>query len=312
VFADLEAAVLERRAWDVRSQLQTATALTLRGASAAEQRVLAAARAFVRRRQDHLPADSARTVLHPLLALRPKRRRARTKDTPRPQPTRKEVPKPQPAPKKKEGDRQRTKAPNASRQARRDRGAGLRRARFILDHLDKQCFHLSADEQRELARELETVAEAAGDWLSAEERRQVRFWIRKTSRTPKQARPNPVRRELAPDVLQAAAAAVRGALKKSARQQQTTTWARLEQQLGSALPRMTLADRIQVLILVDQSTPADQALLSSLVASGDPDMTASYRNVASALGLDVPAGDDDLRDILEADVQQVHHHWRHH
>ncbi|WP_328884711.1 hypothetical protein [Streptomyces sp. NBC_00299] len=53
VFADLEAAVLERRAWDVRSQLQTATALTRRGASAAEQRVLAAARAFVRQ-QDHL------------------------------------------------------------------------------------------------------------------------------------------------------------------------------------------------------------------------------------------------------------------
>ncbi|WP_328884710.1 hypothetical protein [Streptomyces sp. NBC_00299] len=79
-----------------------------------------------------------------------------------------------------------------------------------------------------------------------------------------------MRRELAPDVLQAAAAAVRGALKKSARQQQTTSWARLEQQLGSALPHMTLADRIQVLTLVAQSTAADQALLSSLFASGDP------------------------------------------
>ncbi|MCX4580707.1 hypothetical protein OHB41_47850 [Streptomyces sp. NBC_01571] len=74
---------------------------------------------------------------------------------------------------------------------------------------------------------------------------------------------------------------MRGALKRSAREQQTTTWARLEQQLGSALPRMTLADRVQVLTLVDQSTPADQALLSSLVASGDPDMTTSYRKIAS-------------------------------
>ncbi|MFF8177756.1 hypothetical protein [Streptomyces chartreusis] len=311
VFADLETAVAERRAWDVRSQLQTATALTRRGASAAEQRVLAAARAFVRQ-QDHLPADSARPVLHPLLAPRSRRRRARTKDTPRPQSVRKEAPKPPPAPRKKDADRQQTKAPNASRQERRERREALRRARFILDHLDKQRFHLSTDEQRELARELETVADAAGDWLSAEERREVRFWIRKTSRTPGQARPNAVRREVAPAALQAAAAAVRGALKKAAREQQTTTWARLEQQLGSALPRMTLPDRIQVLTLVDQSTPADQAPLSSLVASADPTMTTSYRQVAGSLGLDVPAGDDDLRDVLEADVQQVHRHWRHH
>ncbi|MGP4088811.1 hypothetical protein [Streptomyces sp. KR55] len=44
VFADLEKAVSEKRAWDVRSQLQMATALTRRGASASEQRVLTAAR----------------------------------------------------------------------------------------------------------------------------------------------------------------------------------------------------------------------------------------------------------------------------
>ncbi|MGW1171997.1 hypothetical protein [Streptomyces sp. NPDC002550] len=111
--------------------------------------------------------------------------------------------------------------------------------------------------------------------------------------------------------MESAAAAVRGALKKAAREQTTTSWVRLEQQLGSALPHTTLADRVQVLTLVDQATPADQALLSSLVAAGDPDMTTSYRKVASALSLDLPADDDALRDVLEADVQQVHHHRRH-
>jgi hypothetical protein len=40
-------------------------------------------------------------------------------------------------------------------------------------------------------------------------------------------------------------------------------------------------------------------------------MTTSYRKIASALGLDMPAGDGDLRDVVEADVQQVHSHWRH-
>lgn len=99
-------------------------------------------------------------------------------------------------------------------------------------------------------------------------------------------------------------------MKKAAREQTTTSWARLELQLGSALPRMSLADRVQVLTLVDQTTPTDQALLSSLFAAGDPDMTRSYRKVAGALGLSVPDNDDDLRDILDADVRRVHQDWR--
>ncbi|WP_327411302.1 hypothetical protein OG458_41950 (plasmid) [Streptomyces sp. NBC_01281] len=314
VFADLEAAVAERRAWDVRSQLPTASALTRRGASAEEQRVLAAARAFVRR-QDHLPDTPPRPLLHPRPAPRPHPAPARKTAAAWPDPIRREPPPPAPRRKKEGKWSQQTAAPNASRRERQERRAALRRARFILDHLDTQRFHLSPDEQRELARELETVADAAGDWLSADEQHDARYWIRKTSRPSKKDRPNrpdAARRELAPSVLQAAAAAVRGALKKTARQQQTTTWARLEQQLGTALPRMTLADRVQVLTLVDQSTPADQALLSSLVAAGDPDMTTAYRQIAGALGLDMPASDDVLRDIVEADVHQVHHHWSHH
>lgn len=38
-------------------------------------------------------------------------------------------------------------------------------------------------------------------------------------------------------------------------------------------------------------------------------MTTSYREVAGALGLNLP--DNDLRDVLKADVQQVHDRWRH-
>ncbi|MFE9812926.1 hypothetical protein [Streptomyces sp. NPDC005548] len=75
---------------------------------------------------------------------------------------------------------------------------------------------------------------------------------------------------------------------------------------------MTLADRVQVLIVADRSTPADQALLSSLDASADLDMTTSYRQIAGALGLDMRARDDDLRDVVEGDVHQVHHYWSHH
>ncbi|MEU2721892.1 hypothetical protein [Streptomyces smyrnaeus] len=112
-------------------------------------------------------------------------------------------------------------------------------------------------------------------------------------------------------MLKKAAAAVRGALKKTAREQTTSSWERLERQLGSALPHMHLNDRIQVLTLVDKTTPSDQALLSCLVAAGDPELTTAYRTIADQLGLDAPADDEDLRDVLEADVDQIHAYWRH-
>ncbi|MFJ3229153.1 hypothetical protein ACIPJS_38190 [Streptomyces sp. NPDC086783] len=130
------------------------------------------------------------------------------------------------------------------------------------------------------------------------------------SREQRQPRRETFEREgLTPDGLRSAATAIRGALKKTAREQTTTTWATLKRQLGTALPRMTDAERVDVLIRVDQQTPKDEPLLSSLIAAGDPSLTSAYREIVAALGLDAPEGDDELRDVLEADVQQVHLHW---
>ncbi|MEU0946942.1 hypothetical protein ABZ379_30015 [Streptomyces canus] len=308
VFADLAQAVAERRAWDVRSQLQTATTLTRRGASPSEQRVLAAARAFLRQ-QDHLPAANAgRTVLYPP-ALRSRRKRNR------PGPPR-EAPKPQPPRRQQSAKEKLEQHLEGARQERRQRRAALQEVRSILRQLG--AADVSVAEERRLITQLTAAASAAGSSLSGSDRRNAKVWIEKqpppsphAQKKPPARRPRP-QRELEPAVLESAAQAVRGALKKAARAQTTTSWGQLERQLGSALPRTSLADRVQVLTVVDQTTPADQALLSSLVAAGDPDMKTSYREVASALGLEVPAGDDDLRDVLEADVEQVHRHWRHH
>ncbi|MDG9709671.1 hypothetical protein [Streptomyces sp. DH10] len=310
VFADLARAVSERRAWDVRSQLQTATTLTRRGASASEQRVLAAARAFLRK-QDHLPAaGEGRTVLYPP----PLRRRPQPK---RPSPSR-EAPKPQPPGRQQSPKETLERHLNGARQERRQRRAALREVRSILLQLSGAA-DISVAEERRLITQLTAAASAAGSSLSGSERRKANAWIEKqpppthkdSPRAQKKkppARPSH-RRELEPEVLESAASAVRGALKKAARAQITTSWGQLERQLGSALPRTTLADRVQILALVDQATPADQALLSSLVAAGDPDMTTSYRKVAGALGLEAPSDDDDLRDVVDADVQQVHSYW---
>ncbi|MEU0787197.1 hypothetical protein ABZ341_37290 [Streptomyces sp. NPDC006173] len=75
---------------------------------------------------------------------------------------------------------------------------------------------------------------------------------------------------------------------------------------------MTLTDSVQIPSLDDQSTPADQSLPSCLVAAGDPDMITAYRQIAGPLALDIPASDDHLHDIAEADMHQVHHHSSQH
>lgn len=104
--------------------------------------------------------------------------------------------------------------------------------------------------------------------------------------------------------------AVHGALRKAAREGRTTTWKQLEQQLRPApLPRMGIADRVRVLILVDETTAPDQALLASLVVVGDAPLRAHYQEIAATQGLEAPQEEDELRDVLDADVQQVFSEW---
>ncbi|MFJ8510760.1 hypothetical protein [Streptomyces avermitilis] len=193
------------------------------------------------------------------------------------------------------------------RQERQSRRTAIRQARNILDRLS-QPVPLTGAEITELVRELTEAVDRAGDGLTPSEQRRARSWIERPAQ-PEAARTPFEREALMPESLRSAATAIRGALKKTAREQTTTTWATLKRQLGSALPRMTADERVSVLILVDQQTPKDQPLLSSLIAAGDPSLTSSYRKIVSALGLDAPEGDDELRDVLEADVQQVHLHW---
>jgi len=303
VFADLAQAVSERRAFDVRSQMQIAETLTRRAASSSEEKILASARAFLRA-QNNLPSD-APALSRRSLAPAPRRRPA-AQERPRTASVSKDA------------------ADPGSRWERRRRRDAATQVRGLLSRLRQS--RLSKAEELEVITELASAAQLAGDELSSGERRRARSFTRKLpqarsplprnqpapTRASRRESERPPRRELAPNVLESAAAAVRGALKKAARERRATSWGRLEEQLGSALPRMELADRVRVLSLVDQHTPSEQPLLSSLVAAGDSSMMAPYRTVAADLGLEVPSDDDDLRDVLHADVERAYQHWRFH
>ncbi|MFI0862284.1 hypothetical protein ACH4RA_18880 [Streptomyces smyrnaeus] len=298
VFTELDKAVSEKRAFDVRAQIQKAAALTRHGANALEQDVLTRARAFLREQNHLLHADGGRAPRDRRLLLPPSTSRTG-------QPGRKSK---RPAPTRK--PRKTASEPDRDRFERQARRAAVVEARRLLPLLRRPG--VSATEQRKLLAELDTAIQVAGDLLSNNERREARRRIKefRTPRKPARA-DQPHHRRLPPHVLENAAAAVRGALKKTAREQTISSWERLERQLGSALPHMHLDDRIQVLTLVDKTTPSDQALLSCLVAAGDPELTTAYRTIADQLGLDAPADDEDLRDVLEADVDQIHAYWRH-
>lgn len=183
---------------------------------------------------------------------------------------------------------------------------------------------LSAQEQKLLVKELVHAAQEAGDHLSEAEQHKVNEWVERTTapveepsaaeETPPVAQPQSdviTEPGKLPNRLVPAVAAVRGALKKAARERTPTSWNRLEHQLGSALPLLTSNERVQVLVQVDRSTAGDEPLLSSLVAAGDPHFAYQYyRHVLTALGLDAPDDDEDLRDVVEADAEQVFTDWR--
>jgi hypothetical protein len=85
------------------------------------------------------------------------------------------------------------------------------------------------------------------------------------------------------------AAAVRGALKKAARERSATSWTRLRRQLDRALPDLHPDDEVEVLVRVEANTESDEPLLSSLLAAGDRDSPALYRALADRMGRALPS-----------------------
>ncbi|MFF4675060.1 hypothetical protein ACFY1C_35760 [Streptomyces sp. NPDC001279] len=201
---------------------------------------------------------------------------------------------------------------------RKARNKARGRVQSITGRLRREA--LSTEQLQELVEELVVAAKEAGDILSPAEQNKVKEWAEKVvfpAEEPDAPKTTPPATQPQPDIitgpatlpahLVTTAAAVRGALKKAARERTSTSWSRLEHQLGSALPSLNNSERVQVLVQVDRSTADDEPLLSSLLAAGDPHFAYQYyRHVLTALGLDAPEDDDeDLRDVVEADASQV-------
>lgn len=118
------------------------------------------------------------------------------------------------------------------------------------------------------------------------------------------------RERLAEEKVAEVAAAVRGALKKAARERSTASWSRLRRQLGSALPHLHTDAQVEVLAQVDADTPADEPLLTALLAATDTGSPALYERVADRLGGVVPGDIQAALSQWQTDVLHLYQLFR--
>ncbi|MEU4180977.1 hypothetical protein [Streptomyces sp. NPDC026589] len=104
---------------------------------------------------------------------------------------------------------------------------------------------------------------------------------------------------------------VRGGLKRAAGNGEMRTWQELQRKTGTrGLKGLSYEERVELLVLVGQKTPADEPLWSVLlIAHGDREALAMHRAVAAELGRDV--AEKDLELIAELTAQRAELHRLH-
>ncbi|MEV6131914.1 hypothetical protein AB0M05_34875 [Streptomyces violaceusniger] len=153
-------------------------------------------------------------------------------------------------------------------------------------------------EQERVAREHERAEQRAADRERAERREaQERERAEAKERYVHQARVEKVEKF---------ALAVRGALKKAAREGRTTTWSEIQQKTGMhQLGRLGHDDKLELLALVESDTARENPLWSTLLAAAG-DGLRLHRDVSHRLSRPLPVSDAELINQLAAERAQLH------
>ncbi|MER8225385.1 hypothetical protein ABTZ58_33500 [Streptomyces sp. NPDC094143] len=197
------------------------------------------------------------------------------------------------------------KDPDASAQEREIVAAVEARARRV-------------QEQERAARERERAARREAEERERAERRATaeREWAERVARREAEERERAEAQERSAfqvrvEKAQKLAPAVRGALKKAAREQRTTTWSEIQQKTGlRQLGGLDYEDKVELLALVESDTAPDTPLWSTLLAAdGDSAAVRLHRDVSHRLSRPLPANDADLINQLAAERAQLHRPW---
>ncbi|MFF2216729.1 hypothetical protein [Streptomyces antibioticus] len=108
------------------------------------------------------------------------------------------------------------------------------------------------------------------------------------------------------------ALAVRGALKKAAREGRTITWTQLKHKTGLyQLSRLDHQEKVELLVLVESDTTPETPLWSTLLtaAASDGAGLRLHRDVSSRLSRPLPVSDAELVNQLTTECTRLHSQW---
>ncbi|MFF0108866.1 hypothetical protein [Streptomyces hirsutus] len=213
--------------------------------------------------------------------------------------------------------RSRTGAPAVRRRENPETQKETERIR-ALDAAAREVFEHMADEFR-AARETGDLARAEqvrGDMgpiyalhLSPRDREKATGLMREFKQWVRDQEPKPSAGP-APETLNPLADRVRTVLQDVARAGTTITWEGLRHRVGGDLPPLHPRNREEILMMADRDTPADEPLLSALVAGADLSPDSLYPHIRHSLSRKrVP--DPSIEMHWRMDVLRLHQLWRH-
>ncbi|MEV6408650.1 hypothetical protein AB0M58_37890 [Streptomyces bobili] len=189
----------------------------------------------------------------------------------------------------------------------------LAQEREIVAAIQARARRVHKQEQERAAREQERAARHEAEERAERRAAAEREWAERAERLKVEKQKAEERSALQTRVekVQSLAPAIRGALKKAAREQRTTSWSEIQQKTGlHQLGRLNHEDKVELLALVESGTAPDTPLWSTLLAAdGDSAGVRLYRDVSQRLSRPLPANDADLVNQLAAERTQLHRPW---
>ncbi|MFF4557894.1 hypothetical protein [Streptomyces sp. NPDC001422] len=209
----------------------------------------------------------------------------------------------------------------------------LQRIRELLAELSRNRETQSLDDLRRALGEIGQLRRRLAEPLSSSDEGAVKRWRGRLTYRERTERKHPQQTAVAPtapapgkkdarahlprvghlplETIDKLAAAARQVLADQARAGgRLLTWGELRHRMGGALPHLHPDDQGELLVAVDRETPADEPLLSTLIASADISLHWLYRHVRFSLGRErVP--DTELEAHWATEVLRLRQLWRH-
>ncbi|MEW2219126.1 hypothetical protein AB0939_07385 [Streptomyces sp. NPDC006990] len=212
-----------------------------------------------------------------------------------------------------------------TRDPQRQTDPALRKIRSLLNQLGSRRFSVTVQEIHGTLGDIRRLRSQLKVPLPDSDRASIHRWQRrlrhvKKSKSrasqltdPVQFPPNRTQQNgdrLPQERISELADAVRSILEDAARTGGLLTWGGIRKRMDGRLPHLHPDDQGELLVVVDQGTPAEEPLLSALVASSDASLHWLYRHVRFSLGRK-HITDEDLAAHWPMEVLRLRQRWRH-